>query len=68
MLLNPTALAPDFGGVWQLLSMRTPRIYLASRVTVDAEQWLTFILKKVSFKLGSFGRYQEWFRERFLSV
>ena len=40
LLSKPQALAPNFGGINQLLAIRTPRIYIQSRVTPEIESQL----------------------------
>jgi len=68
VITNPTSFAGDFTSPYQLLLLRTPRIYVASRLTFEAEQWLTFLMKRVSFKQGNYIRYQEWFRAKYLTA
>lgn len=48
---RPSSLAPNFTGINQLFSMRTPRRYLQSRLTPTQESYLMFILKNVFVKI-----------------
>lgn len=45
--------APGFAGVWQLLGTRTPRVYLASRLSPDMETWLMFLMRNVRALMSS---------------
>ena len=59
---RPTTFAPQFGGISQvahfrklfngkILAVRTPRIYLQSRLTPEMETWIMFIMRNV--KMGT---------------
>lgn len=65
MLHNPKSLSSQFTGVGQLLNVRTPRKYLACRLTPDMENKIGFLTSKVKF--GQQKRYLEWFQRQYLS-
>ncbi|XP_065837157.1 integrator complex subunit 3-like isoform X2 [Oscarella lobularis] len=64
ILQNPTSLSPHFSGVLQLLTVRTSRHYIASRLTSDMEAKLNFLAMQVKF--GHQKRYQDWFQRDYL--
>jgi len=64
MLNNPSRFAGEYSDIWSLLKVRTPRIYIASRITSEMEQWLLFIMRHINS--GGERRYEEWFREYIL--
>lgn len=69
IMLNPSALSPQFTGLQQLLMTRTSRKFLISRLTPDMENKLIFLTTKVKF--GQHKRYQDWFQRQvsvFISV
>lgn len=66
ILYNPTALAPTFTGLVQIMHSRTSRRFLQSRITPDMEKKLVFLTSQVRF--GSHKRYQEWFQRTYLST
>jgi len=61
---KPKSFSPQFGGVHQLLAVRSPRRFLLARVTPDMEAQLLFVLRQV--KMGHQKRYQQWFHQNFL--
>lgn len=63
---NSTALSANFTGVMQLLSMRTSRRFLQSRLTPDMEKKIAFLTSQVKF--GNQKRYQDWFQRQYLST
>jgi len=66
ILHRPQTLTPQFTGLPHLLSTRTSRKFLASRMTPDMENKLAFLTLKV--KWGQQRRYQEWFFRQYLSA
>lgn len=62
----PTSFSPNFTGIAQLLTMRTPRRFLQSRLTPDMEKKIAFLTSQVKF--GQQKRYQEWFQKQYLST
>ena len=65
MLHKPQSLNSQFTGIDQLLSMRTSRKYLASRLTPDMENKIAFLTSKVKF--GKQKWYLEWFQRQYLT-
>lgn len=65
LLHKPQTLCPQFTGIAQLLSVRTSRKFLMSRLTPDMENKIGFLTSKVKF--GQQKRYQEWFQRQYLS-
>jgi len=59
---NPKSLSPHLTGVNQLLSMRTSRKYLQSRLTPDMEKKIFYLTHQVKF--GIHKRYQDWFQRQ----
>ncbi|XP_064619103.1 integrator complex subunit 3-like [Lineus longissimus] len=66
MLQNPTNLSPTFTGIAQLMLLRTPKKFFASRLTPDMENKLTWLMNRVKF--GQQKRYQDWFQRQYLST
>lgn len=66
MLHNPTSLCPTFTGLLQLMSTRTSRRFLLSRLTPDMEKKICFLTSAVRF--GHHKRYQEWFQKQYLAT
>eukprot|EP00117_Sycon_ciliatum_P039513 scpid21377/ scgid29194/ Integrator complex subunit 3; SOSS complex subunit A; Sensor of single-strand DNA complex subunit A len=66
LLQNPQSLSPHCTDIRQVLDIRTPRRYIACRLTHDMETKLSFMLSKVS--MGTQKRYQDWFHAQYLSV
>ncbi|KAJ8677447.1 hypothetical protein QAD02_013234 [Eretmocerus hayati] len=66
ILMDPKSLHPNFIGVRQLLTMRTSRRFLQSRLTPDMEKKLVFLTSQVRF--GNHKRYQEWFQRQYLAT
>ncbi|XP_022252177.1 integrator complex subunit 3-like isoform X1 [Limulus polyphemus] len=66
ILFEPTSLAPSFTGVLQLLTTRTSRRFLQSRLTPDMERKIVFLTSQVRF--GQQKRYQDWFQKQYLST
>ncbi|KAK7115612.1 hypothetical protein V1264_001450 [Littorina saxatilis] len=66
IFLSPSSLSPGFTGIKQLMSLPTKKHFLASRVTLDMERKLNFLLLNVQF--GHHKRYQEWFQRMYLST
>eukprot|EP00005_Dracoamoeba_jomungandri_P009610 CAMPEP_0174266922 /NCGR_PEP_ID=MMETSP0439-20130205/31905_1 /TAXON_ID=0 /ORGANISM="Stereomyxa ramosa, Strain Chinc5" /LENGTH=1204 /DNA_ID=CAMNT_0015354171 /DNA_START=38 /DNA_END=3652 /DNA_ORIENTATION=+ len=64
MMYNPSALSTTFTGVKEILSMKTSRRFLTSRLNPDMESKILFILKNV--KMGYQKRYQTWFMQKYL--
>lgn len=62
LLNKPSSLAPTFNGISHLATIRTPRIYLLSRISPDMETQIMFVLKNV--KMGNQKRYQLWFAQK----
>ena len=65
ILYSPQKLSPNFTGILQILSVRTSRRFLASRLTPDMETRLSFLATQVKF--GQHQRYQTWFARRFFT-
>ncbi|XP_054160466.1 integrator complex subunit 3-like [Oppia nitens] len=66
LLTNPTTLAPNFGGIQQLMKTRTSRRFFQSRLTPDMERKIVFLTSQVKF--GQQKRYQDWFQRQYLST
>lgn len=66
LLHNPESLAPNFGGILQLMKTRTSRRFLQCRLTPDMEKKICFLTSQVKF--GQQKRYQEWFQKQYLST
>ncbi|UYV77018.1 INTS3 [Cordylochernes scorpioides] len=66
MLHNPTSLHSTFTGIQQLLTTRTSRRFLQSRLTPDMERKIHFLTTQVKF--GQHKRYQDWFQRQYLST
>ena len=66
LLHKPQSLSPQFNGISQLLSIRTSRKFLATRLTPDMENKIVFLTSKVKF--GQQKRYQEWFQRQYLTL
>lgn len=66
LLHNPASLSPGFLGVAQLMTMRTSRRFLLSRLTPDMEKKIFFLTSQVKF--GTQKRYQEWFQRQYLAT
>jgi len=64
---KPTSLSPSFtGGLGQLLSIRTPRVYAQSRLTPEQETQLMWMMKNI--KMGNQKRHQTWFVSKHLNT
>ncbi|CAG0882381.1 unnamed protein product [Cyprideis torosa] len=66
ILTSPQSLHPSFQGVHQLLSTRTSRRMLQSRLTPEMEEKIVFLASAV--RLGNHRRYQEWFEKTYLNT
>ena len=66
LLHKPQTFSPQFTGISQLLSVRTSRKFLATRLTPDMENKIGFLTSKVKF--GQQKRYQEWFQRQYLTL
>lgn len=66
ILTNPKSLAPNFGGIFHMLSLRTSRHFIGNRITLDMESKLHFFTSNVKF--GNHKRYQDWFQDRFFAT
>lgn len=66
ILTNPKVLNPQFTGVFQMLSNRTSRHFIANRVTPDIETKLHFLTSSVKF--GNHKKYQDWFQDRYFAT
>merc|ERR1719195_2335233 len=66
ILHNPSSLSVTFTGVAQVMSTRTSRRFLQSRITPDMEKKLVFLTSQVRF--GSHKRYQDWFQRTYLAT
>lgn len=64
LLHKPNTFSPTLTNITDLLSVRTPPKYFASRLTPDMEAQLMFILKNV--KMGNQKRYQTWFMQKYM--
>lgn len=62
---NPKLLHQNFQGPLQIMTNRTPRRLVQSRLTFDMERKVNFLATQVKF--GSHKRYQDWFHKQFLS-
>lgn len=62
---NPKVLHPNYEGLKQLLTTRTPRRLLQSCLTFDMERKISYLATQVRF--GSQKRYQDWFQKQYLS-
>ena len=63
ILYNPQNLSPTFSGILQILSARTSRRFIASRLTPEMESKLNFLATQVEF--GNHQRYQTWFTRKY---
>lgn len=63
---NPKSLHPSFQSPLQLLSTRTPRRLIQSRLTFDMERKISFLATQVKF--GNQKRYQDAFHKQYLST
>ena len=66
ILHNPSTLSATFTGVAQVMTTRTSRRFLQSRITPDMEKKLIFLTSQVRF--GNHKRYQEWFQKNYLAT
>ncbi|KAL7304899.1 hypothetical protein TKK_0002702 [Trichogramma kaykai] len=66
LLHNPASLMSNFTGVLQILTTRTSRRFLQSRLTPDMEKKLAFLTGSVRF--GNHKKYQDWFQRQYLST
>lgn len=66
ILINPKSLNPQFTGVFQMLSIRTSRHFIANRITPDIETKLHFLTSSVKF--GNHKKYQDWFQDRYFAT
>lgn len=66
ILNNPKSLNPQFTGVFQMLSNRTSRHFIANRVTPDIENKLHFLTSAVKF--GNHKKYQDWFQDKYFAT
>lgn len=66
ILTNPKSLNPQFTGVFQMLSNRTSRHFIANRITLDIETKLHFLTSSVKF--GNHKKYQDWFQDRYFAT
>eukprot|EP00112_Aurelia_sp_Birch-Aquarium-sp1_P003496 Seg1390.9 transcript_id=Seg1390.9/GoldUCD/mRNA.D3Y31 product="Integrator complex subunit 3" protein_id=Seg1390.9/GoldUCD/D3Y31 len=64
ILHRPQSLSPQFTGLTQIFNTRSSRKILASRLTQDMENKMTFLALKVRF--GQQKRYQDWFYKQYL--
>lgn len=62
---NPKSLHPSFQNSLTLLSFRTPRRLIQSRLTFDMEKKISFLATQVKF--GNQKRYQAWFHKQYLA-
>lgn len=65
----PQMLSPHFaqlGGLLYLIRLQTKRRYLISRLTVDMERKIYFIITSV--KAGAQKRYLDWFQRQYLNT
>lgn len=63
---NPKSLHPTFHSPLQLLTTRTPRRLILSRLTFDMERKLSYLATQVKF--GNQKRYQDSFHKQYLSA
>lgn len=63
---NPKSLHPTYQNPLQILSTRTPRRLIQSRLTIDMERKISFLASAVRF--GRQKAYQEWFQRQYLST
>ncbi|ORX99369.1 hypothetical protein K493DRAFT_313249 [Basidiobolus meristosporus CBS 931.73] len=66
LFYRPEKISPHFRGVWHILSVPTPKIYLQSRLTFDMELKLLHIME--SLRWGRHQRNLQWFISRYLST
>ncbi|XP_013787418.1 integrator complex subunit 3-like [Limulus polyphemus] len=66
MFYEPTSLSSGFTGIQQLLTTRTSRRFLQSRLTPDMERKIVFLTSQVKF--GQQKRYQDWFQRQYLAT
>lgn len=66
IVLNPKSLAPNFGGIFHMLSIRTSRMFISNRITLEMEGKLHFFTSNVKF--GNHKRYQDWFQDRYFAT
>lgn len=66
MFNAPRTLSPNFSGILQLLTTRTSRRFLQSRLTPDMEKKIVFLTSSVRFGLHK--RYQDWFQRQYLAT
>ena len=65
ILYKPQSLSNNFSGILQILSRRTSRRFLATRLTPEMETNLSFLATQV--KLGNHQKYQKWFSKKYFS-
>uniref|UniRef100_T1JE28 SOSS complex subunit A homolog n=1 Tax=Strigamia maritima TaxID=126957 RepID=T1JE28_STRMM len=63
---NPSSLCSGFTGLHYLMSRRTSRRFLLSRLTPDMEKKVCFLASQVRF--GQHKRYEDWFQKQYLST
>lgn len=63
---NPKSLHANFQSPLQILSTRTPRRLVQSRLTFDMERKINFLATQVKF--GNQKRYQDWFHKYYLAT
>lgn len=63
---NPKSIHPTFHSPLQLLTTRTPRRLIQSRLTFDMERKISFLATQVKF--GNQKRYQDSFHKQYLST
>lgn len=63
---NPKSLHANFQSPLQILSTRTPRRLVQSRLTFDMERKINFLATQVKF--GNQKRYQDWFHKQYLAT
>ena len=65
LIFQPQSLQPNFGGIKDLMKMRTSKKFLVLGVTFDMDQKLRFMLTSVKF--GAHETHQKWFQKSYLS-
>lgn len=63
---NPKSLHANFQSPLHILSTRTPRRLVQSRLTFDMERKINFLATQVKF--GNQKRYQDWFHKQYLAT
>jgi integrator complex subunit 3 len=65
LIHNPKSLSPHCNGPLHLLTLKTSRKFLQSRITPEMEKKVAFLTSSVRF--GMHKRYQEWFQRQVCS-